>query len=379
MSGGPSAPLPWSPPDYGGDCLSQVLPSALAALMRVDPTLPVPAADRIVVLLIDGLGHHQLPIGAKVAPFLSAMTPLRPGGIDTAFPSTTATALTSLGTGLPPGRHGIVGAAFWLPDLDGVLSPLGWRDKPNAVVVQPEPTVFDAARKAGIAATVVGPRAFSSGGLTAAALRGARYVGADSPGELIMAIPEAASAAAPTLVYGYIGEVDKTGHIHGVGSQQWLLDLQWTDRAVAAIAERLPAGTLLLVTADHGMVNCPDAARIDIDGEAFGSGVRRIAGEPRMRQVYLRPGASAERVADRWQHLLADRAVVVTRQRAVAAGLFGQVGYGMSERIGDVLALPVGDFALVSQKVDSIVSGLRGQHGGLTDPERRVPLLAWAR
>jgi hypothetical protein len=132
------------------------------------------------------------------------------------------------------------------------------------------------------------------------------------------------------------------------------------------------------VTADHGMVNCPDASRIDIDGESFGHGVRRIAGEPRMRQVYLRPGASADRVADRWQNLLADRAVVITRQRAVAAGLFGQVGYGMSERIGDVLALPVGDFSLVSQKVDSIVSGLRGQHGGLTDPERRVPLLAWA-
>jgi len=291
-----SSPV-WPAPDYRGACLSQVLPSALAALMRVDPLLPVPAADRIVLLLIDGLGLHQLPLGSAVAPFLSQMTPLLAEGIDSTFPSTTATALTSLGTGLPPGGHGIMGAAFWLPEIAGVLSPLGWREQPNPMMVQPEPTVFDAASRAGIATAVVGPRSFATGGLTTAALRGARYIGADSPGELIIAVPQASSEAAPTLVYGYIGEVDKTGHIHGVGSQQWLLDLQWADRAVEAIAQRLQPGTLLLVTADHGMVNCPDDRRISIDEEKYWRGVRRIAGEPRMRQIYLQPDATADAVA----------------------------------------------------------------------------------
>lgn len=369
---------PWPAPDYGGDCLTEVLPSALRALQREPRVLPIPDADRIVVLLVDGLGHHMLPLGRAQAPFLSAMVPLAPDGIDAAFPSTTATSLSSFGTGLPPGGHGIVGAAFWLPELDNVLSPLGWRDKPNPRMVQPEPTVFDAAQRAGIATAVVGPRSFNGGGLTVSALRGSPYTGADSPGETIVAIAAAASAAPPVLVYGYFGDVDKSGHIHGVGSQQWLLDLQWTDRAVEALAQRLPKRTLLLVTADHGMVDCPIERRTSIDEPAFAQGVRRISGEPRMRHIYVRPGTDPREVAARWRDRLGDRACVLTRGDAVSAGLFGAVSHGVAERIGDVLALPTGDGSLVSERIDSIVSGLLGQHGGLTEVERKVPLLAWA-
>lgn len=369
----------WRPPDYDGACLTQVLPSVLAALTRTEPVLPVPAADRIVVLLIDGLGHHQLADAGGSAPFLSAMTPLAPDGIDAAFPSTTPTSLASFGTGLPPGAHGLVGASFWLPELDGMLSPLGWRDRPSPAMVQQEPTVFETAAELGVAVSAVGPRAFAGSGLTAAALRGPRYLGADSPGEIVVAVPAAVAASAPPgLVYGYFADVDKAGHIHGAASEQWQLDLQWTDRAIAAIAERLPPGVLLLVTADHGMINCPDHARVSIDTAPFAEGVRRIGGEPRMRHIYLDAGVDASEVAARWQHLLGEAAVVVTRETAVAAGLYGTLGYGMAQRIGDVLAIAAGDAALVSDRVDSVVSGLRGQHGGLTEEERRVPLLAWA-
>lgn len=375
---GLAAGLPWQPPDYGRHCLTELLPSAIKALQHEEAVLPVPAADRIVVLLVDGLGHHLLPLARGRTPFLSAMTPLLAGGIDAAFPSTTATSLTSFGTGTPAGRHGIVGAAFWLPELDNVLSPLGWRDRPDPRMVQSEPTLFEAARDAGIATAVVGPRGFNGGGLTTVALGGASYLGADSPGEAIMAIPAAAAAPPPALVYGYFGDVDKTAHIHGVGSDQWLLDLEWTDRAITQIAQRLPRRTLLLVTADHGMLNCPDEGRIDIDRPGFGDGVRRIAGEPRVRQVYVQPGVAAEEVARRWRDLLGERAVVLTRVEAIRAGLFGPVSHGIADRIGDVLAMPTGDGSLVSQRTDSIVSGLRGQHGGLTEVERTVPLLAWA-
>ncbi len=368
--------LPWAAPAYDGACLTQLLPSAVASLTRTQPVLPIPPADRIVVLLVDGLGHLLLPLAGDQVPYLAQMTPLVPDGIDVVFPSTTAASLTSLGTGLPPGGHGIVGASFWLPELGRALLPLRWRDQPNATAVQPERTVFQRAEAMGIAVTIVGPRSFAGSGLTAAALRGGRYLGADSVGETVVGVAAAAGQAPPALVYGYFSTVDKSGHVHGVGSEQWLLDLQHTDRAIAQIAERLPPGTLLLVTGDHGMINCPDEARIDIDAPWFADGVRAIAGEPRMRHVYLRPGASGSEVAQRWQDRLGDRAVVLTRDTAVAAGLFGDLAAGIADRIGDVLALATDDNALVSEKVDSIVSSLRGQHGGLTELERRVPLLA---
>ena len=81
-------------------------------------------------------------------------------------------------------------------------------------------------------------------------------------------------------------------------------------------------------------------------------------------------------MAARWSQTLGDAAVVLTKRSAVDAGLFGPVRHDVSGRIGDVLALPTGAGILASQ-ADAVVSGLRGQHGGLTDPERRVPLLSW--
>jgi len=349
----------------------------VAALLRERPVLPLPGADRIVVLLVDGLGHDQLPGDAQVAPFLAQMTPLVPDGIDAAFPSTTAASIASIGTGLAPGEHGMVGASFWLPELDNILFPLRWRERPNARAVQPEPTLFERAEAANIAVTAVGARAFAGSGLTVAALRGGRYIGADSPGETVVAVADAVSGPAPGLVYGYFSAVDKSGHVHGVGSPQWELDLFHTDLAISQIAQRLPRGTLLLVTGDHGMINCSEEDRVTIDGPEFARGVRRIAGEPRMRHIYLRRGAAAADVALQWQDLLGDRAVVLTRDEAVAQGLFGRIAPGVGQRIGDVLALPTHHTALVSERFDSIVSGLRGQHGGLTRAERRVPLLGW--
>lgn len=369
--------LPWAAPDYGRHCLNQVMPDALALLTGQPMVLPYPAADRVVVVLVDGLGRDSLAAAAASAPFLTAMTPIVADGIDAVFPSTTAASITSLGTGLAPGSHGVVGASFWLPETDGILFPLGWRDRPEPRLVQPEPTVLQQAAAAGVAATVVSERSFAGSGLTTAALRGGRYVGADSPGEVVIGLAAAAAEPPPTLVYGYFHTVDKSGHIHGAGSEQWLLDLHYTDCALADLAERLPRGTLLLVTGDHGMVNCPDDARVNVDEPALHAPLRRMAGEPRMRHLYVKQGYPAADAAGVWQRHLGDAAAVVTRDEAVAAGWFGPVAAGLDERIGEVIALPTGDGALVSQRFDSIVSGLRGQHGGLTSVELRVPLLGW--
>lgn len=186
----------------------------------------------------------------------------------------------------------------------------------------------------------------------------------------------AAAGARSTLTYTYFPAVDKSGHLHGAGSEQWLLDLAFTDRTIALIAERLPAGTLLLVTSDHGMVNCPDEARIPVDGEPFLDGVRYLAGEPRVRHVYARPGVPAEELAQRWSDLLGPAALVATREEAVAAGWYGPTTPQARARIGDAVALATGDHALVSRRYDALVSSLRGQHGGLSATEQKVPLLA---
>src|SRR5581483_6044331 len=109
----------------------------------------------------------------------------------------------------------------WDPDVD----PLAW---------QPTTTAFERAEAAGTAVVVVAKREFEGSGLSQAALRGGRFVGADVLGEVAAGVLGTVSAAIadrrPTFVYAYVSDLDWTGHGHGVHSLAWQLQLQLIDR-----------------------------------------------------------------------------------------------------------------------------------------------------
>jgi hypothetical protein len=172
----------------------------------------------------------------------------------------------------------------------------------------------------------------------------------------------------------YHSDLDSTGHRHGAGSRAWRHHLRFVDVLAERLTEVLPPGTALYVTADHGMVN--PAVKVDVDdiGE-LREGVRLLGGEPRARHVYAEPGA-AEDVLATWRALLGDRAWVFPREEAVAAGWFGPVADEILPRIGDVLAVPHGDIAIVAGKAEPLESGLVGMHGSMTPAEQLVPLLS---
>ena len=60
----------------------------------------------MVLLVLDGLGWNALQEHARRLPTISGMSG---GAITTVVPSTTATALTSICTGLTPAQHGVLG------------------------------------------------------------------------------------------------------------------------------------------------------------------------------------------------------------------------------------------------------------------------------
>lgn len=363
-----------SVPPFGRGTLAEVLPAACGALglPGFADTLGLSRPDdppirHAVVLLVDGLGWHQLRAHADLAPCLQGDR-----AISAAFPSTTPVGLATLGTGVAPGLHGMVGAAFLLPETGNILHPLTWGDDPHPIAVQPERTVFERAEAAGAAVRSVGPRAFAHSGLTRAALRGGDYAGADSVGERIA--ESCLSQDAPSLTYVYWGDLDKTGHIHGVDSDAWREELRHVDSLATRLRRALPADATLLVTADHGMVDSDGEDRLDIDGiAALRHGVRRIAGEPRMRHVYTQRDAAAE-VAATWAEALGSRAWVMSREGAVDCGLFGDVDPDYAERIGDVVAIARDRTTLCSAHTDALVSSLRGQHGATSPDEMVVPL-----
>ena len=372
-------------PPYGAATLADVLPGAAAALgvpiargdLPADPlalTAAVAGARRVLVLLIDGLGADLLRAHADLAPTLASLA--RPAGdLSAPCPSTTPVSLATLGTGLPPGSHGILGFVTDVPGENRTLNHVQWADDPDPDVWQARPTVFEQAEAAGVPATAVGPYAYAGSGLTRAVYRGATYTGAVSHGDLCALALRSLSATPRALVYGYIPELDLTGHVRGVDSPSWRAQLTLVDAVVEQLVAGLPDDAALLVTADHGMLDVPLEARFDLDAEpALDDGVRVLAGEPRARYVHTLPGA-ADDVLVRWRELLGDRAWVVGREEATASGVFGPVDDALAARVGDVVALARGSWALVTPEREPGPSRLAAYHGSLTATELAIPLL----
>jgi len=362
-------------PAYGGRTLGDVLP-AVASALGVDvgfheTTLVLPPARRYVILLVDGLGYRLLAAHADHAPFLHAL--LREPGL-AGVPSTTATSLTSLGTALTPGQHGLVGYTSRIPGTDRLLNALLWDKQIDPLEWQPHDTGFARLRAAGVQATVVSKREFVDSGLTVCGQRGAEFVGGDKVGERI-AGAVASSAEEPSVTYVYDGDLDWTGHRYGVDSPQWRAQLAAIDAGAEQLREALDPGVRLVVIADHGMVDSPAGSRIDVDEHLeLRAGVRLLGGEARFRHLYCASGAVDDVLAT-WRERLGGRADVLSRDEAIARGWFGSVAPQVRPRLGDVVVASRGDVAVVSTADFPYENMLVGLHGSLTAVEMEIPIL----
>lgn len=369
-------PLP-SVPRYGVGALSD-LPSSVLASLRVPGAVNVlglPEVPRVCVLVVDGLGWEQLKAHPDEAPYLNAMVG---GPITSGFPATTVTSLASLATGAPPGGHGLLGLQVAIPGTGRLLNCLHWKDDdPDPAAFQPVPTTYERAAADGVEVGYVSLRQYKRSGLSRATIRGADYLAAEGLGQLVGRTELALRRGERAYVTAYHADLDSTGHRFGVGSADWRHQLRFVDMLVQRIAEVLPPGSALHVTADHGMVD--PAERIDADTvPELRDGVALLGGDARARYVYSEPGAHADVLAA-WTETLGGRAWVVPRDEAVANGWFGAVGDGMLERVGDVIAVPHGDLAIVATEREPWLNWMVGMHGSLVPAEQLVPLLGTSR
>ncbi len=326
-------------------------------------------AKQVVVLVIDSLGWIQLQDRPDVAPTLHAMAG---GAATTSAPSTTATALTTISTGVPPGEHGIVGYRF--PAGGAVMNALRWRssngDYRDVVPpreTQPMPTL------GGGDWDIVSDRQFIGSGFTEAYLGEAPYLGIWHPSSLVAGTQEL-FAAGKDRVYTYYDGLDHTAHVHGFEGTYFDHELAFCDWLVASMIDALPAGAALVVTADHGQIQAPEI--IPVARECVTMTTLR-SGEARFRWLHAKPGATNELAAAALE-AHGDVAWVRTREQVIDEGWFGPtVSDAAVSRLGDVALVahaPIGFDDPGEPHLDRLV----GRHGSLTEAEMLVPILYYA-
>ncbi|HYP73098.1 MAG TPA: nucleotide pyrophosphatase/phosphodiesterase family protein, partial [Microbacterium sp.] len=333
-------------------------------------------ARSAVVVLIDGLGRGNLAARAGHARFLAGAMGKR-DVVRSVFPSTTATALASLLTGVDAGVHGIVGYRVRVPGTGAAVNQLkGWEsDGLDPLTWQRARPLLDSESAAGRPCFVVSRAKYETSGFTRALQRGATFVAGASAEDRLAAAADLAAAHPGSLVYAYISELDTVGHARGWESDAWIAELERVDAALRRFADALAPGVGAVVTGDHGMVDVPAHRHVLLgpSGPLLDE-VDIVAGEPRMLHLYT---GSPDRVAERWRESEESRAWVMTRDQAVAAGLFGpRVDAEVLPRIGDVLVAARAAVAYYDDRpADKKAQRMVGQHGSLTDLERIVPLI----
>lgn len=360
-------------PRYADTALSNVLPSVVARMEGATPVLDLPPADKYVIMLVDGLGWHQLAHYSDHAETMAGLQS-RAQRLTCSVPSTTSTSLTSLGCGATPGEHGVMGYSFFEPTVGRVINSLSWEGGPEDIDgFAQTPTVFQRLASQHCASAAVTLGRFAGSALTRVAFGGTELFPVHQEGDLAEVtglIAEALDGA--DVVYLYERMLDADGHAHGAGSWQWLERLAIIDDYVTHLIDTLPESVCLIVTGDHGMLNIPDDHRIIVEDEPRLAGYRHLGGEPRFRHVY---GDDPRALAWAWESVLGERALVLRREEAIDAGWFGpSVSNITAARIGDVVVAMADTWAAMSYTTPGEFT-LVGMHGSLTAAEMEVPLL----
>ncbi|MEZ5221134.1 MAG: alkaline phosphatase family protein [Ilumatobacteraceae bacterium] len=358
-------------PHYRGPNVRGLIPAFLGPSRAARPDwIPDVAAGarQVVLLVLDGLGWDQLQARRHLAPTLSAMVG---GPITTVCPTTTATALTSIATGLTPGEHGLIGYRI---DVGGeVLNVLRWSTESHhdaRRVHEPE-RMQPFAPFMGERVPVVSKIELERSAFTAAHLRGSEPDGWRVVSNLPVVVGTHLRRG-DRFVYAYYDGIDKVAHERGFGAF-YDAELVAADRLVADVIAVLPPGAAVVVTADHGQVHVGE--RIVTPDAAVSKLVHHASGEGRFRWLHARPGAGTE-LAAAAAAAHGEVAWVVTREQTLDEQWFGPVvSPPVQARLGDV-ALVARDEVSFHDPADSGPFELVCRHGSLTAAEVYVPLIA---
>jgi len=285
---GPMQPVPVIP-DYSGANLTGIIPGCLLGTSGRRPNWfpqPLQDAERIVLLMIDGLGYEQLQRHAHIAPNLMSLVD---GSITTIAPSTTASALTSLVTGASPAEHGIVG--YRMDMGDSIMNSLRWwSDTRDLRKVHPPASVQPIPPFVGMTIPVVSRAELEGSAFTEAHLRGSRPCGWRAASSIVAQCASLISSG-EKFVYAYYDGVDKIAHERGFGAY-YDAEIAATDWLVGALLNTLPSGTTLAITADHGQVQVDDnVVHLSDDIKAT---LHHQSGEGRFRWLHAKRGQESD-------------------------------------------------------------------------------------
>ena len=332
----------------------------------------------ICVVLVDGLGVSNLQRARREAPFLLEVfaSDESDNSVETTFPSTTATAISSFTSGKPAAETGVVGYSTRHPKNELKTVAINWRN--IEPFLPPKDSYFSQLTDAGVENTMVAIDKFQGSGFSNAFIRPnfgfiSDFV-EDDPSQLVKLLKK------PGLVFCYWDALDKVGHKEGADSPYWFDTLARLDSRLSFLRSRLKSNTEFILTADHGMITANFNNRTDLANYSqLHQEVSLLAGEARVSFLYLKDPKKTQWFKRQLSDLLLDKAAVLSKDDLLDSGLYlGKFSDYALAQLPEIFVISAADHSLV----DSLTQprhalAQRGLHGSLTSAELLVPKLAF--
>jgi hypothetical protein len=367
-----SLTLPRPPKDLGA--IRHVFASALSSVLGNGNALDLSRKDRVIVVLVDGLGSENLRQRAGHAPFLHDS--FRKGkSISASFPATTSVNIGSFATGLMAGEHGLVGHQVWdRLENERINLLVGWNERTDPQKWQPHRLVSEEAFSKGITCNVIAAEEYRSTGFTKATMRQANFIAADSIDDRIAQAISTANSKEASISYVYFPELDKYGHQNGWTSTGWAALLEQIDAGLRRLASKL-GGAGLIITADHGMVETARDRQLRLDSELAGLSLEFFGGDTRCSYLYFAEPNDASVAIERLSPLSYAFGAHHTSE-LIEGGWYGSIGSQAKNRLPEVILLARSNYTLYhsnfsKQRAFDMIS----HHGSISDTELKVPLI----
>lgn len=387
-------------PDYNGYCISEMSSLISSVLGVAEDSSPTAALgkqfgdyERVVFLVLDGLGYRKAQALFKQYPD-SALKKLGEAGcqapLTSVYPSTTVAAITSIGTGLTPLEHGMIGYRLYLRETATItnmirFTPLG-NSRPESAfdigldpeTLIPQPTIQGRLEAAGVASHSILPHHISSSGLSKALYRGCTnmHSAVSLPDMLVRARKILQESAGKTFISLYWPGLDSVGHVTGPDSDSYHAEFCAVDDAIRRGLVGQAEDTLLIVTSDHGFVSMTPDDYISLNSKFDADRMLLMppVGEPRASYLFTRTG-SKNTVLEAFAEDREDGLICLESSELIESGLLGTntPHREIVNRIGDLALLSTGSSGTFQDYPEAV--RLRGMHGGLTEDEMLVPLI----
>ncbi len=358
-------------PDYSGGSLVNLMAefelrltgSAPNPGLHAELAATIPEADSYLFVLFDGLGDHQLSDPAA-APLLAD----RVGILDAGFPTTTTVSMATVATGLTPAEHGLLGYQLWVPETGHVVNTIKWITLWGEALEHdldsflPAPNLWERLKTNGVEPITLQPWGFDDSPMSRTLYRGCRFEPWSDEDEAVEAAVQLA-AVPGRFVFVYIPHVDFAAHVAGQDSEDYEEAMTIVAGMWEQMTRNLPDHVVAVATADHGHVDVPQERQILIPNPAHEE--RRFGGDARVTFVYGDTESLAAELGVDW------------RPRAEMEHWWGPGIHhpAFDDRAPDGILLPGPGWVVLHKHSDD---RLIGQHGGLTDAERLIPLLVHA-